>query len=90
MLPDDPNTIYAVVGVGQSLALGVSSTDTLMSTATPYPDDALMFDLAEGNPDVRMGIPTASSTLEAVDGDNLVGFTPLKAVNYEGLRGETP
>ncbi|RUS65326.1 hypothetical protein EGN72_00200, partial [Pseudorhodobacter sp. E13] len=78
------------IGLGQSLCAGVSSANSLMSTVTPYPDDALMFDLATGVADVRMGIQTGSTSLVAVDPANLIGFKPLTAVNFENTRGETP
>ncbi|RUS65316.1 hypothetical protein EGN72_00275, partial [Pseudorhodobacter sp. E13] len=48
LIPDDPQILYCMIGLGQSLCAGVSSANSLMSTVTPYPDDALMFDLATG------------------------------------------
>lgn len=89
LVPDNPNVLHIVVGLGQSLMVGSNADETLVSTSQPYPQDVLMFDIGPRS-DVRMGIDTGgSSGPSSLDADIINGFRPLITVANPN-RGQTP
>lgn len=85
LVPDNPNVLHIVIGLGQSLMIGLRSENTLITTEQPYPNDVYMFDVGP-NSDVRMG---AQADDWSLDGDTIRGLRPLVAVS-NGSSGQTP
>ncbi|MXN45931.1 hypothetical protein GR138_12075 [Shinella kummerowiae] len=76
-IPDDPDTIYMLLGTGQSLMAGSNGTDAYFYTTALYPSHTLMFQSSVYS-DFRMGLAAADIT-QVLDGNTLTGFTPAVA-----------
>lgn len=76
-IPDDPDTIYMLLGTGQSLMAASNGTDAYYYTSALYPVHTLMFRSSIYS-DVRMGLD-ASDITQVLNGSTLTGFTPAVA-----------
>lgn len=89
LVPANARALYVFIGIGQSLMVGATATNSLISTTALLPDDVLMF--SGPNADVRMGLPTSGGSDPVLDPATLTSFTPLvaRAGQGGGGRGET-
>lgn len=95
VVPSADKLLIVVPSYGQSNSVGAQAYAPPASMAdSPWPENLLMFDLAVGVPDVRMGLPAggaAAGSEEVLSGANLVGFKPLISVQSaaQSNRGAT-
>lgn len=81
VIPSGRKLLIVIPSYGQSNSVGAQAYEPPAAmTANPWPDDLLMFDLASGTPDIRMGLPAGGAAVgaeEVLNGANLIGFRPL-------------
>lgn len=83
------NVLHVVIGLGQSLAVGATSSPSMIHTTPKHPELSLM-PSQTGFYDVRLGLPTQGDQVALVPGA-INGFAPLHSVAGAGTgnRGET-
>jgi hypothetical protein len=95
VVPSAEKLLIVIPSYGQSNSVGAQAYAPPASmTANPWPDNLLMFDLAVGVPDIRMGLPAGGAAIgaeEVLSGANLTGFKPLVSVQSvaQANRGAT-
>lgn len=95
VVPSARKVLIVIPSYGQSNSVGAQAyAPPATMTTNPWSDNLLMFDLAAGVADIRMGLPSGGAAVgseEVLNGLNLVGFKPLKSVQSaaQNNRGAT-
>lgn len=84
VLPSAERVMIVIPSFGQSNSVAAQAYQPPEAmTENDWPENLLMFDLAVGVPDIRMGLPAGGAAVgaeEVLDGANLKGFRPLVSV----------
>lgn len=84
VVPSAKKLLVVIPDYGQSNSVAAQAYQPPAAmTQNAWPENLLMFDLAVGVPDIRMGLPAGGAAVgaeEVLNGSNLIGFRPLVSV----------
>lgn len=95
VVPSGRDLLIVIPSYGQSNSVGAQAyAPPSALTDNQWPENLLMFDLASGVADIRMGLPAGGAAVgaeEVLSGANLTGFKPLISVQSaaQSNRGAT-